>query len=238
LICAGVAITAAIYSRRPVCPVALIWKRITALRILVLLLLSCFATQALANEQAMQRFNQLNADPALRQQAYAAGQERTRFCGNCHGENGNSKRPHIPNLAQQNPVYLFNAFEKFASGERKDFVMSKLAPNLSADDRVNIAIYFAQQKLVPHTAPVDSALLAQGEVKFKTICTACHGAQAEGRENTPRLAGQPDEYLRKALTRFRDKDPSRAGSVMTTIAADFSDQDIAALAAYLQQLQP
>ncbi|MDO9320126.1 MAG: c-type cytochrome [Pseudomonas sp.] len=208
------------------------------MRLFAFVLFSLFATQALANEEAMLRFNQLNADPILRQQAYAAGQERILFCGNCHGVNGNSKRPHIPNLAQQNPVYLFNAFEKFASGERKDFVMSKLAPSLTAADRVNIAIYFGQQKLLPHTDPVDPALLAQGEIKFKTICTACHGANAEGRDNTPRLAGQPGEYLRKALTRFRDKDPSRAGSVMMTIAADFNDQEISALAAYLQQLQP
>ncbi len=208
------------------------------MRLLVFVLFSLLATQALANEEAMLRFNQLNADPILRQQAYAAGQERILFCGNCHGVNGNSKRAHIPNLAQQNPVYLFNAFEKFASGERKDFVMSKLAPSLTAADRVNIAIYFGQQKLLPHTAPVEPGLLAAGEVKFKTICTACHGSNAEGRDNTPRLAGQPAEYLRKALTRFRDKDPSRAGSVMMTIAADFTEQDIAALAAYLQQLQP
>ena len=208
------------------------------MRLFVFVLFSIFATQVLASEEAMQHFNQLNADPILRQQAYAAGQERILFCGNCHGVNGNSKRPQIPNLAQQNPVYLFNAFEKFASGERKDFVMSKLAPSLTAADRVNIAIYFGQQKLLPHTDPVDPALLAQGEIKFKTVCTGCHGANAEGRDNTPRLAGQPGEYLRKALTRFRDKDPSRAGSVMMTIAADFSDQEISALAAYLQQLQP
>lgn len=208
------------------------------MRVLVLLLFSCVASLVQADEQALQRFNQLNADPLLRAQAYAAGQERIRFCGNCHGENGNSKRPHIPNLAEQNPVYLFNAFEKFASGERKDYVMSQLAPNLSLEDRVNVAIYFGQQKLLAHREPVDPALRQQGEVLFKTICTGCHGVNAEGRDTTPRLAGQPAEYLRKALTRFRDKDPSRAGSVMMSIAADFSDAQIGALAVYLQQLQP
>lgn len=208
------------------------------MRVLVLLLFSCVASLVQADEQALQRFNQLNADPLLRQQAYAAGQERIRFCGNCHGENGNSKRPHIPNLAEQNPVYLFNAFEKFASGERKDYVMSQLAPNLSLEDRVNVAIYFGQQKLLAHSEPVDVALRLEGEATFKTICTGCHGVNAEGRDTTPRLAGQPAEYLHKALTRFRDKDPSRAGSVMMSIAADFSDAQIAALAVYLQQLQP
>ena len=204
------------------------------MRVLIALLLSSLTCLAQANEEALQRFTQLKTDPTLREQAYAAGQERIRFCGNCHGANGNSKRPHIPNLAQQNPVYLFNAFEKFASGERTDFVMSKLAPTLTTEDRVNIAIYFGQQKLLPHTEPVDSALAQQGEVKFKTICVACHGQQTEGRENTPRLAGQPAEYLRKALTRFRDKDPSRTDSVMMSIAANFTDADIAGLSAYLQ----
>ena len=207
------------------------------MRLLACMLFSCIATLAHANEEAMQRFTQLNADPALRQQAFAAGQERIRFCGNCHGENGNSKRGHIPNLAQQNPVYLFNAFEKFANGQRKDFVMSKLAPTLSMEDRVNIAIYFGQQKVLSHDEPVDEAQRQQGEATFKTVCTACHGANAEGREDTPRLAGQSSEYVRKALTRFRDKDPSRAGSVMMSIAAGFSDAQISSLAAYLQSLR-
>lgn len=208
------------------------------MRLLALVLLGCIATQASANEAAMQRFNQLNADPVLRQQAYAAGQERIHFCGSCHGENGNSKRAHIPNLAQQNPQYLFTAFEKFASGERTDFVMSKLAPTLSQEERVNVALYFGQQKLLPHSGPVDEALRQRGELAFKTLCTGCHGSHAEGQDTTPRLAGQPAEYLRKALTRFRDQDPSRAGSVMMAVAADFSDAQIDALAVYLQQLQP
>ncbi|MNF38781.1 Cytochrome c4 precursor [compost metagenome] len=208
------------------------------MRALALVFFCCIASLAQAGDEAMQRFTRLNADPVLREQAYAAGQERIRFCANCHGEDGNSKRAYIPNLAEQNPVYLFTAFEKFASGERKDYVMSQLAPNLSLEDRVNVAIYFARQKLLAHGESVDAALQQQGEVTFKTLCTGCHGVHAEGRDNTPRLAGQPAEYLRKALTRFRDKDPSRAGSVMMSIAADFSDAQIGALAVYLQQLRP
>lgn len=207
------------------------------MRVFACLLLSCVAGLAQASEEAMQRFTQLNADPVLRQQAYAAGQERIRFCGNCHGENGNSKRAHIPNLAEQNPVYLFNAFEKFANGQRKDFVMSKLAPTLSTEDRVNIAIYFAQQKLLAHSAPVDEALRQQGEATFKATCSGCHGTAAAGREDIPRLAGQPGDYVRKALTRFRDKDPSRADSVMMSIAANVSDAQINSLATYLQTLR-
>ena len=110
------------------------------MRIPVLALLSCLAMFSQASEEALARFNYLMADPERRQQAYLAGQERILFCGYCHGEDGNSKRAHIPNLAGQNPIYLFHSFEKFASGERIDFVMSKLAKSLSLEDRVNIAV--------------------------------------------------------------------------------------------------
>ncbi|MBA1261392.1 c-type cytochrome [Stutzerimonas stutzeri] len=208
------------------------------MRIFVCFLLSFLAPFAGANEEAMTRFNYLMADEQRRQQAFEAGRERALFCGYCHGENGNSKRPHIPNLAAQNPIYLFHAFEQFARGEREDYVMTSLAKNLTMEDRVNIAVYFSQQKVLPTTAVVDEALSRQGETLFKRTCVGCHGVQGQGMETMPRLAGQPGDYIRKALTRFRNNDPARAGSVMLGIASQLSDEDIEALAIYLPQLEP
>ncbi|MCQ4300823.1 cytochrome biogenesis protein ResB, partial [Pseudomonas songnenensis] len=161
------------------------------MRTLVLALLACFVPLAHASEEAMERFNYLMADEQRREQASLAGQERAVFCSYCHGETGNSKRKHIPNLAGQNPLYLFHSFEKFASGERVDFVMSKLAQNLSMEERVNIAVYFSQQKVNPPEGAPNLALHKSGEKIFKTTCTGCHGAHAEGMETMPRLAGQP-----------------------------------------------
>jgi len=207
------------------------------MRTLALALLACFVPLSHASEAVVERFNYVMADEQRREQASLAGQERAVFCSYCHGETGNSKRKHIPNLAGQNPLYLFHAFEKFASGERVDFVMSKLAQNLSMEERVNIAVYFSQQKVNPPAGTVDVGLRNSGEKIFQTTCTACHGAHAEGMETMPRLAGQPDEYIRKALTRFRENDPSRAGSVMIGVAAQLSAADVEALAAYLSQLK-
>ena len=93
------------------------------MRKLVLALLACFVPLSHASEEAIERFNQIMADEQRREQA-SGRPERAVFCAYCHGETGNSKRKHIPNLAGQNPQYLFYAFEKFASGERTDFVMS------------------------------------------------------------------------------------------------------------------
>ena len=202
----------------------------------LLALLLCFAPLASANEAALARFQKLMNDPVLRQQAYDSGFERVRFCGYCHGEDGNSKRNYIPNLAGQNPIYLFNAFDGFATGLRTDFVMSKLAKQLTVDEQVDIAVYFSQQQVKPSANAVDAQLRVQGERVFQGACIACHGMRAEGKQDAPRLAGQPGEYVRRALTSFHDGDPRRASSVMMPIAKQLTPADIEALAAYLEKL--
>ncbi|HTN29775.1 MAG TPA: c-type cytochrome [Pseudomonas sp.] len=202
----------------------------------LLALLLCFAPLASANEAALARFQQLMNDPVLRQQAYDSGLERVRFCGYCHGEDGNSKRDYIPNLAGQNPIYLFNAFDGFATGLRTDFVMTKLAKQLTIDEQVDIAVYFSQQQVKSTTSSVDPQLRSQGERIFQGTCVACHGMRAEGKQDAPRLAGQPGEYVRRALTRFHDGDPRRASSVMMPIAKQLAPADIESLAAYLEKL--
>ena len=76
--------------------------------------------QASSTDEAMLQLEAIMADDERRQASYAAGHERIRFCGYCHGEDGNSKRDYIPNLATQHPQYLFEQFEKFGDGRRDD----------------------------------------------------------------------------------------------------------------------
>lgn len=207
------------------------------MRALLFFLAGLFAVPAAAADTALQRFIELDSSPELRQQAYAAGEERISFCSHCHGKDGNSRRDYIPNLAGQNPLYLFNSFEKFANGQRLDFVMSKLAPSLTLEDRVNIAMYFAEQEVQSRAEAVDADLAGQGQQVFQSTCSGCHGSAGQGLESMPRLAGQPAEYLRRTLRAFRNNDADRRGSLMTPVAAGLSDQQIDGLAAYLQQLK-
>lgn len=187
-------------------------------------------------QQALQRLQETQADPELSQQAYADAEERITFCSFCHGKDGNSMRDDIPNLAEQNPQYLFTAFEKFASGERTNYVMNQLAANLTLEERINIALYFGMQK-VTVKAPDRPDLAEKGKDKFLQ-CQACHGADGTGGFDKPRLAGQRAGYIRHSLHLFRNKDPSRAGSEMMPIASVLSDADIEMLAHYLQGLNP
>lgn len=191
------------------------------------------SVQADSTANAMRELEAIMADEDRRQASYAAGQERILFCGYCHGEDGNSKRDFIPNLAAQHPQYLFEQFEKFGDGRRDDYVMSSLAKSLSLQERIDIAVYYSQQTAYPR-AGSDPALAAAGERIYGSYCFTCHGADAEGVSNMPRLAGQPGPYLEKALDRFKTLDPEQDSSVMTAIARTLSDQDISAVAAYLQ----
>ncbi|MBD9502681.1 c-type cytochrome [Pseudomonas sp. PDM23] len=187
----------------------------------------------------MERLAALEQDPAKREQAYAAAEERILLCSKCHGKDGNSKREYIPNLAGQNPQYLFDAFEKYVDGQRTDFVMNQAAKLLTLNERVNIAYYFSQQKVLPRAeAAPDPVRVEQGAQRFATVCVTCHGNNAMGHDGFPRIAGQPQAYLTHALQRYRDKDPSRADSPMLAVAALLNDDDITSLAAYLSQLQP
>lgn len=205
-------------------------------RIVLLWVLFCASAQA---TEMMDRLGALQKDPSAGQQAYAAAEERILLCSKCHGKDGNSRRDYIPNLAGQNPQYLFDAFEKYVTGQRTDFVMNQAAKLLTPEERVNIAFYFSQQKVQPRadSATLDKALVEQGAQRFATVCVSCHGAEGLGQDAFPRIAGQSRQYLTHALQRYRDKDPSRANSPMLAVAALLSDDDITALTAYLSQLQ-
>jgi cytochrome c553 len=87
--------------------------------------------------------------------------------------------------------------------------------------------------LVLATLPVASwaADLAAGQAKAEQVCKACHGL--EGNSATPdypRLGGQHEDYLAKALRDY--KSGSRKNAIMSGFAAALSKKDIENLAAW------
>lgn len=71
---------------------------------------------------------------------------------------------------------------------------------------------------------------AAGKQK-SAVCAACHGADGNSANaEWPKLAGQHEEYLIKQLKEFRDG--GRSNALMSSQAANLSDQDIMDLAAY------
>jgi cytochrome c553 len=173
-------------------------------------------------------------DEHLLKTALVEAEDRVLLCGNCHGKNGNSVRDYIPNLASQNAAYLFNQFELFANGERKDYVMSRLAKNLTRQDRVNIALYFSQMPV--ESRPQSVASNAKGEQIYNSLCFTCHNKDGHGNGSYPRIAGQPFVYLEKTLNGFAGSNNRRANSPMAIIVAKMSKQQLQDVAAFVASM--
>lgn len=184
--------------------------------------------------ELLAELNVIQQDKQLLSDAVVAGQNRAVLCGSCHGKNGNSVRDYIPNLARQNPTYLFNQFEMFANGERKDYVMSRLAKNLNRQDKINIALYFSQMPVKTRAQPVSSNI--KGEQIYQGLCFNCHEQDGHGNGNYPRIAGQPYEYLIRTLNGFAGGDDRRANSPMVGIIKTLNEQQILEVAAYMASM--
>lgn len=194
-------------------------------------LLGAWATAGLAQPAAQERLKVIQADPAAVKQAVEAGKKASFFCANCHGEDGNSKAPEVPNLAGQNPAYLLEQIRKFGAGERKDQFMQGLIKVLKDEERVQIALYYAESKVPPGRA--DAVQAAKGKELFTKLCQRCHGDQARGNETIPRLAGQRIPYLQTSITRYRDKTGERNNQLMSIATSTLKNEDITAIANYL-----
>lgn len=80
-----------------------------------------------------------NGDPAR-------GQEIAANCEACHGKNGQSIDPNYPNLGGQHFSYLVKALSDYRSGQRKNAIMASFATNLSNQDILDLAAWYASQE--------------------------------------------------------------------------------------------
>ena len=180
----------------------------------------------------------------------AAGKEKatTLGCIACHGEDGNSPNPLWPKLAGQHPTYIAKQIGAFKAGERKDDAMSPMAMIIATDeDLADLAAHFAAQKRQPGDAGA-AEQMQLGQQLFRggnpatgvAACAACHGPAGAGvgPSNFPSVAGQHAPYVEKALKDFkaaaRTSDPNQ---MMRGVAGKMSDAEIAAVAAYVQQMK-
>lgn len=70
-----------------------------------------------------------------------------------------------------------------------------------------------------------------------SMCVACHGAQGEGKDKSPALAGKDAAFLEKELQNFRSGTRQDPMKMMNMMAKPLSDQDIANLAAHFASLK-
>ena len=189
---------------------------------------------SLAQPALEQRLKAIQSDPVALKAAIESGRKAASFCANCHGEDGNSRSPEVPNLAGQNPAFLLEQIRKFGTGERKDAFMQGLIKVLKDDERLQITLFYAGIPVAP--AKADVSQLARGKDVFRKLCARCHGEQAHGNAEIPRIAGQKIPYLQTSLMRYRDGTGVRNDQLMSIATASLKNDEIVAVANYLTQL--
>ena len=75
-----------------------------------------------------------------------AGKSKSSICGSCHGANGISSSPTVPNLAGQQEAYLAKATKDYRDGKRKDPIMESLVKGLSNADIDDLAAFYSGLK--------------------------------------------------------------------------------------------
>jgi cytochrome c553 len=85
----------------------------------------------------------LGLHAAVAQGDVKAGRDKAQKCEACHGLDGVAKIPESANIAGQNEHYLIEQLQAFQTGERKNDMMSLIAPTLSSQDIEDLAAYYA-----------------------------------------------------------------------------------------------
>ena len=170
------------------------------------------------------------------------------ICSNCHGVTGNAVSPNFPNLAGQMEPYFMAQLNGFKSHNRRDPAgfeyMWGLSRSLTEDQIKGLAAYYAGQAPVRQGIEGEPSRIEAGKSIFAAgvadqgvpACSGCHGTQAQGNADFPRLAGQHADYLVKQLVVFQRTDERPEGIVMKTVAHELTRQNIDDVAAYLQAL--
>ena len=178
-------------------------------------------------------------------------QAKMAYCKTCHGISGRGFRGGyypIPRLAGQPVKYIENQLQAFNERRRTNNVMFNVAHVMTPEMVRSLAQNFHDLNPEPlGGAPRD--LAAQGKKLFEEgippnvpPCATCHGPDAKGNDDFPRLAGQLYDYILAKLKNWdkeRGQNPNNpdTSAIMQPIAHGLTDAQIKAVAAYVSGLK-
>lgn len=184
------------------------------------------------------------AAPAPSDESAKAGEEKAvNLCSTCHGPRGVSTSPEFPVLAAQRRGYLEAQLEAFRARTRSEKIAHDFMWGIAGglDDKMigAVSAYYAMQSAAKGR-PGDPALIAKGRQLYDQgvvdrgipACATCHGADAAGQADFPRLAGQHAKYVVKQLQYIQTL--VRSAPVMHGIIKDLAPNEMRAVAEYVQ----
>jgi cytochrome c553 len=175
--------------------------------------------------------------------SHAGESAAVRNCTWCHGA-GAQGYTVAPRLAGQRPQYIMSQIRSFHEHTRdnpfsKQYMWSAVA-SLSPYAARDLANYFAS---IPPKPANDgnSVFAARGRSIYMdgipeaniVSCYACHGPNAEGIRDIPRLGGLAYFYIKARLEQWGQGYHSTPGSPMPLVATHLGPEEVEALASYL-----
>jgi cytochrome c553 len=184
-----------------------------------------------------------------------AGKAKSITCTACHGQDGNSVNPVWPSIAGQHATYIVEQLQAFKGDAANNVQPTRSEPlmlgqvmMLNDEDMRNLAVYYSQMPTAAKSV-ADPALVDRGQRLYRggdrdnstSACMACHGPTGRGNPaaSVPSVRGQYAAYTAAQLRNYANGTRSSDGPtrVMRDIAATLSEDDIVAVASYMQGLQ-
>jgi cytochrome c553 len=180
----------------------------------------------------------LAALPAAAQTAQTV-QARLPVCLACHGQNGQSENAGVPSLGAQQAFYVTVELLMFRERMRVVDPMNEMAKGLSDDDLRGFADAIAKLPAPkPAEGPVDAARMERARaLAEQNHCNVCHTPNFAGQQNVPRIAGQREDYLVKALRGYKDNSRRGYDAAMADVVPQITDEQILDLAYYLARVK-
>jgi cytochrome c553 len=161
-------------------------------------------------------------------------------CAICHGPTGVS-RADSPNLAGEYPSVVYKELMDFKTGARVNAVMTPFAANLTEQDMVDLAAYYAYLPRMPAYHPASSApriVINGAPLRGIAPCGSCHGA-LDNKLGSPWLEGQPEAYIKEQLKAFASgARRNDIGGVMRNIARQLTPEETDEAARYYASQPP
>ena len=182
---------------------------------------------------------------------WAVFRPRSRYCKDCHGPSAQGYDGYfpIPRLAGQQTEYLENQLRAFIEHRRTNNIMFNVAHALSPGMIAALAADFRALDPKP-IGGAPTRFVALGRTIFQdgvpdaniAACAACHGPEATGSGQIPRLAGQLYPYVIKELVNWgkeRGQNPAKpdTSAIMSPVAHSLNKSQIEAVAAYVSDLK-
>ena len=145
--------------------------------------------------------------------------------------------PGVPSLGAQPLDFLTIQLYMFREKMRAVEPMSSMLKGMKDDELKRLAASIAKSPPpAPNAEPADAARIERARALVaQHRCNFCHNKDYSGQQNVPRLAGQREDYLLKALRDYKSNARRGYDAIMDDVLYPLNDDNFQDLAHFLSR---